>query len=341
MESLNDGFQQMQIRKGNESSKAKKKPSRWDRGYSTTPFRRGLLGKENLPKSASKSSSGGYRAEKNRNSAPGRFGVLKDDANSSPRIYTLELVGGIKSIEKANDIRDACLKNESVLSTVLEKIRLHSADEEEPSVNNYSVEIIRGNEESSIVLKLSRKVNWYQKNKLLEMFSKSNVSGFTEWLAGAKGWRFEISEKSWKKRFVVQLNTLQSVFTLVAPDEQKYFFVSEKKRMVWRKHDELTEIVSDIRVWMETLTPSDLTHRMLRSSNNGPDSPVHWAHHHPVSHHNSEKGLVCIPVALTSNLVPLLRTTCQMQSSKYPLTVVTERTMLELVVVSIQSDVLV
>ncbi|KAL7526131.1 hypothetical protein ACHAXR_001334 [Thalassiosira sp. AJA248-18] len=151
-----------------------------------------------------------------------------------------------------------------------------------------------------VVLEFTRELSRTQESKLLEVFAKHDTVGYLEWLGGATGWRFDIvsESKSWKRSFVIKLNTLQSVFTLFAKDEHKYHFAKEK-RMVWRKHEELTEIVSDIRVWIEIIVPSDLTRRLLRSSNKGPDSVVHWAHHHP--------------------------------SNKYPLTVVTQSTMLELV----------
>ena len=54
--------------------------------------------------------------------------------------------------------------------------------------------------------------------------------------------------------------------------------------MMWRKQNELTDVVNDIRVWVETITPeTELTRRLLRNSSHGPNSLVHWAHHSPVS----------------------------------------------------------
>ncbi|KAL3767404.1 hypothetical protein ACHAW5_007664 [Stephanodiscus triporus] len=142
----------------------------------------------------------------------------------------------------------------------------------------------------------------HRMSKLLEVFAKYESAGFLEWLGGAKGWRFDcpVTEgPSWKKCAVIQLNTLQGVFKLFAKDAQKYFF-ENSQRMAWRKQDELTDVVNDVRVWIETITPrSELTRKMLRNSSTGPDSLVHWAHHHPQTYH--------------------------------PLTVVSESTMLELV----------
>ena len=91
-----------------------------------------------------------------------------------------------------------------------------------------------------------------------------------------RGWRFDNAGR-WKARIVLQLNTLQDVFKLFAHDSEKYYFPLEKKRMVWRKHNELTEIVSDIRVWMEhmNIESCELSRKMLRNSNSGPDSLVH------------------------------------------------------------------
>lgn len=219
---------------------------------------------------------------------------------SPQRVQTLELVGGLESIEQAKDLQDACMKNGSMLQSVLDKIGFHGSVEDESSniqsARSYKVVMsmssIAANGECrmySIALESTRELSKTQEKRLLHVFAKHEASGFLEWLAGAKGWRFDCTKSksktgpAWKRRYVLQLNTLQSCFTLFASDEQKYFFVDEKKRMVWRKHEELTEIVSDIRVWIETIKPSELTSRLLRNSNSGPDSPVHWAHHHPVS----------------------------------------------------------
>ena len=55
-----------------------------------------------------------------------------------------------------------------------------------------------------------------------------------------------------KIRIVTKLNILQGVHSLFAPITQKYFFGSSG-RMVWRKQNELTDVVNDVRVWIETI----------------------------------------------------------------------------------------
>ncbi|KAL7543583.1 hypothetical protein ACHAWF_012290 [Thalassiosira exigua] len=216
-------------------------------------------------------------------------GSRQTTKNPPPRA-TLELLGGIP-LNHAHDICDACMKKDSAIRS---------------SLRSSWVVLVSSKDlkEFSVILEFSGEMTTNQKEKLIKIFAKHESKGFVEWLGGAKGWRFDCPKTestSWKKRFVIQLNSLQSVFTLFASDEQKYFFVDEKKRMVWRKHAELTDVVSDVRVFVETIKPRTcLTRQLLRSSNAGPDSPVHWAHHHP-------------------------------KNSDYPLTVVTETTMLELV----------
>jgi len=240
-------------------------------------------------------------------SASGRM----PDGKPTIRLREVKLTEGL-SFEYANDLRDACIRDGSMLQTFLDKIgfqgSLKGDDSKFDSSINYEVIVRRSPAaiDYSLVFESTRELNRNQNFQLCRVFAKHKATGFLEWLGGAsKGWRFDSnteSSKSWKRRFVVQLNSLQGIFTLFARDGQKYFFVEEKKRMVWRKHAELTEIVSDIRVWIEILKSSDLTRRLLRNSGSGPDSPVHWAHHHP--------------------------------ATDYPLTVVTESTMLELVEVS-------
>lgn len=55
------------------------------------------------------------------------------------------------------------------------------------------------------------------------------------------------------------------------------------KEMTWKKNATLKGWVSDIRIWLEAVPPSRTVDALLRNSNNGPDGPVHWAHHHPQS----------------------------------------------------------
>jgi len=243
-------------------------------------------------------------------SAPGRI----TDAKSPPSdIHSVELVCSL-SIEHAKKMQGACLTNGSMLERTVARIGFNIGDENSDVNTRNSCKVVVKTpliaapddpHQYSVVLEVGCEMKRGQKSKLLEVFAKYGSVGFLEWLEGAKGWRFDCPKTervSWKSRFVVELNTLQSIFTLFAQDEQKYFFADEKKRMVWRKHMELTEIVSDIRVWIEminTIRPSDVTRQLLRNSYSGPDSPVHWAHHHP--------------------------------KTDYPLTVVSEATMQELV----------
>jgi len=209
-----------------------------------------------------------------------------------------------------------------MLQVILDRIGYHgSLDDENSNIqgrSSYKVDVRKSNiatnenQDHSYSVMLEIKCAAFtlsdrQKRKLLEVFVKHQCSGFTEWLGGEKGWRYDdrntkTERVSWKRRFVAQLNTLQSVYTLFALEDQKYFFPKEKKRMLWRKHSELTEIVSDVRVWIErvdALRPSAVTRRLLRNSSTGPDSPLHWAHHHP--------------------------------QTDYPLTVVSEETMTEVI----------
>ena len=69
-----------------------------------------------------------------------------------------------------------------------------------------------------------------------------------------------------KIRIVTKLNILQGVHSLFAPITQKYFFGS-CGRMVWRKLNELIDVVNDIRVWIETIkSKTDLIRQLLRNS---------------------------------------------------------------------------
>lgn len=194
------------------------------------------------------------------------------------------------SFVAARDLHLACLSRESVLPDVLGRVGFHGSlvdvNSNINSSRSYKIVVNKssstdtgnGNQQSmySIAIQSSRKMSESQKTKLKQVFDKREKPGFLEWLGGIKGWRFDCPKTeqlvSWKRRFVVQLNTLQSVFTLFAMDEQKYFFVDEKKRMVWRKQNELTEVVSDIRVWLECMrSSSKLTRKLLRNSSTGPD----------------------------------------------------------------------
>ena len=226
---------------------------------------------------------------------PSGGGMISAKNVNSLSLFRIDLMTGFDSVERAESLRDACHAKCSMLHTVLDKIGFRgSLVDENSNINGvrcYKVVIkklhIASNDRYSIILEYSAEVTFseYRMRKLLAIFSKHRSAGFLEWLGGAKGWKFDCPTTegaSWKKCAVIQLNTLQEVFKLFAIDSQKYFFEGSQ-RMVWRKQNELTDVVNDIRVWIETITPqSELTRKMLRNSSTGPDSLVHWAHHHPV-----------------------------------------------------------
>ena len=230
---------------------------------------------------------------KHRISAPGRL-----EQKSQSRAHTVELVRGLESIDHAKGVLNACLAKDSMLQFTLDRVGFHYHVKDEKSnintSNSYDIKTRTTAEgkrqyEYSVVLEYyGLEMKRGQKDKLQEVFAKYHSPGFVDWLGGAKGWRFDckkIDRVSWKRRYVFQLNTLQSIWKLFAPGDQMYFFLDEKKRMIWRKHPELTEIVSDARVWVEyidNVRPSGLTRQLLRNSSYGPDCLVHWAHHHPV-----------------------------------------------------------
>ena len=290
---------------------------RKDRGNGMKRGSSKSVGKENA--SNRKNLSIGRKAltTSNKNSAS-----IKSAPNKKHTVETVELVGGMDSLDKANDLRKACLSTESMLQVVLHRVGFNGCVVDENSnitgASSFKVAvkksmIIATADEDpkldvcvySVVLEMNsnRAMSTSQKRKLTDVFAKYKTVGFVEWLEGKeRGWRFD-NDGRWKPRVVLQFNTLQDVFKLFARDNEKYYFPLEKKRMVWRKHAELTEIISDVRVWIEHIEPSELSRKMLRNSNSGPDSLVHWAHHHP--------------------------------QTDYPLTVVSEASMAELVEVSI------
>lgn len=226
---------------------------------------------------------------------PSGGGMISAKHVNSLSLFRIDLITGFDSVERAESLRDACHAKCSMLHTVLDKIGFRgSLVDENSNINGvrcYKFMVkklhIASNDRYSIIFEYSAEEKFpeYRMRKLLAIFSKHRSAGFLEWLGGAKGWKFDCPTTegaSWKKCAVIQLNTLQEVFKLFAIDSQKYFFEGSQ-RMVWRKQNELTDVVNDIRVWIETITPqSELTRKMLRNSSTGPDSLVHWAHHHPV-----------------------------------------------------------
>jgi hypothetical protein len=262
------------------------------------------------------------------NPQPGGGGTkLAKNASSPLRVvHAVDLVIGLESAERAMALRDACSAECSMLKEVLVKIGFVGSLVDENSnikgVRSYKVEVKKSHDDKySVIFEYSTRENipMHRMSKLLEVFARHESAGFLEWLGGAKGWRFDcpVTEgASWKKCAVIQLNTLQGVFKLFAKDTQKYFF-ENSQRMAWRKQDELTDVVNDVRVWIETITPrSELTRQMLRNSSMGPDSLVHWAHHHPVrscacastsflrSHLNTSPNIICFGISNSANVPP-------------------------------------
>lgn len=323
MGSLNDRFKSMNIMSP-PSKVGLVENNRWKKEASPTYRSPISSGKEHLPLKSKNTKINNHANEPRRDSDSNGHGgetwhrcpESSGDYGKPPqRVHTVELIGGL-DIELAMKLHNGCITDGSMLQPTLDRIGFRGSLEDENSnirgISCYKVAVRKScivtngisHNSYAVVLDLKREMLGRQKFKLLDMFAKHQIAGFIEWLGGAKGWRYDCAKTervSWKRRFVVQLNTLQSVFKLFAGDEL-YFFADEKKRMVWRKHDELTEIVSDVRVWIERINAmrqSNLTRQLLRNSSIGPDSPLHWAHHHP--------------------------------QTDYPLTVVSEATMMTLV----------
>ncbi|KAL3810238.1 hypothetical protein ACHAXA_008728 [Cyclostephanos tholiformis] len=249
--------------------------------------------------------------------------TLSTNATSRLHPRVVDLIVGLDSAERATAVRDACYANGTMLRTILGNIGFHGSSLVGENTNISGVRswhkvdvktyiATNADKRYTIIFEYSteEKITTYRMRRLLTVFAKHKSPGFVEWLGGARGWRFDDchdtateggggASSSWKRCAVIKLNTLQEVFKLFAKDAQKYMF-DNSQRMVWRKQNELTDVVNDIRVWIETITPQcELTRKLLRNSSTGPDCLVHWAHHHPKSFH--------------------------------PLTVVTESSMLELV----------
>ncbi|KAL3806665.1 hypothetical protein ACHAXA_002431 [Cyclostephanos tholiformis] len=249
--------------------------------------------------------------------------TLSTNATSRLHPRVVDLIVGLDSAERATAVRDACYANGTMLRTILGNIGFHGSSLVGENTNISGVRswhkvdvktyiATNADKRYTIIFEYSteEKITTYRMRRLLTVFAKHKSPGFVEWLGGARGWRLDDchdtateggggASSSWKRCAVIKLNTLQEVFKLFAKDAQKYMF-DNSQRMVWRKQNELTDVVNDIRVWIETITPQcELTRKLLRNSSTGPDCLVHWAHHDPKSFH--------------------------------PLTVVTESSMLELV----------
>ncbi|EJK47482.1 hypothetical protein THAOC_33789 [Thalassiosira oceanica] len=208
--------------------------------------------------------------------------------------FTLILLSGLTSLQ-AHCLHNACSVATSVFGSCLVKIT---------GIRRIIYQLkVEAKLKSDLVLELEGEtMSGAQQEKLRMIFQKFRVEGFVDWLRGDKGWRYStIGNTYWKRICLLQLNTLQSVWTLFAPDNQK-FFDGSKRRTTWRKQQQLTEAVSDLRLWLEILDDARTVtvRQVLRNSDFGPNSLVHWAHHHP-------------------------------RQCKYPLTVVTPTSMAELV----------
>ena len=224
-------------------------------------------------------------------------------SNHKPIVSNIVLKDGLETLADAVVLQGACQKGGSMLRKVLKKVaglELLVLDENStPSVcqvkRSCTVTINTTHFDNKtqylIVLdyRAGRLVTTDQREKIVSIFDSYTSAGFLDWLSGERGWKFHnppsdaVGSTVWKKRIVTKLNILQGVHSLFAPATQKYFFGSSG-RMMWRKQNELTDVVNDIRVWVETITPkTELTRWLLRNSAHGPNSLVHWAHHSPVS----------------------------------------------------------
>jgi hypothetical protein len=249
--------------------------------------------------------------KENNNNWRNQLGKLNNSIRSGGFFsHSIDLITGLDSIEHATALRDACCTNRSMLRTVLDSFGFHGSllVGEDPNINRvrswYKVNVktlhvaTNDGKKYTIIIEYStegnQKLDTWKFKKLSTVFAKHKSPGFLEWLGGATGWRFDDSttiatdvgggggSASWKRCAVIKINTLQDVFKLFAKDAQKFMFDNSKK-LVWRKQNELTDAVNDVRVWIETITPKcELTCKLLRNSSTGPDCLVHWAHHHPV-----------------------------------------------------------
>lgn len=210
------------------------------------------------------------------------------------QVKSLELIGDSASSDLLQQLKHVCQAQGSIFPSIINRRYYRASFDDDPSSSSQYTLVVKESRTSndnvvfSLTLDYSFQMPASQKRMLLDVFAKHRAVGFQDWLGGATGWRFDCPEGervSWKRSIVVKLNSLQSVFTLYAPDDQKYFD-EKKKRMVWRKQSELTMAVNDIRTWIEQIhasSPSSLTKRLFRNSKSGPDSLLHWAHHNPVS----------------------------------------------------------
>jgi hypothetical protein len=228
-----------------------------------------------------------------------RMKSVSPKKQSNPFIHTTILMERLGKTE-AESLKIACTTTNSLFRERLQDMGVVS-DFDILVATSYAAK--DGDMMHNLTISTREQFTVTQSTQLRSIFSSFGKIGFMEWLAGAKGWRFENVDRSpdglkWKQSVLIKLNCLQDVFKNFAPDQQKYVFVGSK-RYTWRKASELQLAVSDIRMWLETLDQTPLVKKLLCNSFKGPDSCVHWAHHHPLN--------------------------------QYPLTVVTKASMLELV----------
>lgn len=202
------------------------------------------------------------------------------------------LVTRIENKNTAEALRTACLQTGSLF-----RDRLAAVD---VPLDTFAIKISGYRTDFRLVLETPTPLHSVQVRRVRSLFANYGTTGFLQWLGGATGWRFDddVDDGNWKRSMLNKLNCLQDVFKIYAPDEQKYMF-SGGKKLTWCQASDLQSGVSDIRVWLETLDQTELVKRLLRTSYTGPDTCVHWAHHHPLN--------------------------------RYPYTVVTEQSMTELI----------
>lgn len=200
-----------------------------------------------------------------------------------PKTFNTILVEGL-SIKEATELRNACLKgapnNASLFRATIYKMGYQG-----------TYNVVLADNGTSLVLDTFCPVSWTDGRKLRDLFVARNKTGFLDWLGGTTGCRFDPkllhNIDHWNQFYVTKLNTLQDVFRVFAPESQKYLGCEDKnnnddgkKQLTWSKRDELSDCVNDIRVWIECLSWRPLTRQLLRDPSQGPDSPLHWAHHH-------------------------------------------------------------
>jgi len=232
-------------------------------------------------------------------------------------------------LDYAKLIQEACLSTCNMLRKTLQAFKYS---------DSYTVELERGKNMYSVVLQLSRQLDRYQEMKLKDIFAKHKSEGFLSWFNGKTGWYYSPGVNDWGQNIIARLNELQSVVKEHAPPELLYCFPGESKFLIWCKRQDLWRCVIDVRFFVEraktklpdTTSARKLKRCLLQNSDDGPDSLVHWAHHDPVS------LFACLPPFTFRFVAQRLRIIfcmhlLSLQQNNYPLTVVTEESMAQLV----------